>query len=548
MLDNNNDNLKSKTMSSLAWKMFEKSGAQIVQFVLSLVLARLLMPEDYGAIALLTIFIAIANVFIQGGFSNALIRKQDSDDLDYSSVFYTNLLISIVLYIVLFFTAPLIAEFYELPILKNVLRVMSLTIIIGTYTSMQNVILAKKMMFKRLFLSSFGAIIASGIVGVTIAYLGYGIWALVAQQVTYTVMTAIIMTFTVKWRPKLMFSFERLKSLFKFGWKLLLSSLLDVGYSNIYSLVIGKQYSPADLAYWNRGKQFPALIVDNINGSIGAVMYPVYATLQDDLPKLKSAVRRSIKTSAYLVFPLMAGLAVCAEPVVQLLLGDKWIFCVPFLQGWCFAYALMPIHTSNLQVYNALGRSDIFLILEIVKKVVGISFLFATLYFGLEWMMLGVMLSGISSGIINAAPNIKILKYSVKEQIFDLLPAAILSVFMGAVVFGVSYIPINYIGLLVIQVIVGMIIYTGLSWIFKIEAFNYLRSIIKDILSSIKGKLSKKSKNNNINQLETIIEKDNIDRSNDMQEVELLSEDEVNELSNADNEDAINETENEQVK
>lgn len=486
------ENLRSKATKSLIWKLFERFGAQIISFVVSLILARLLSPDDYGALSLLLIFTQVANVFVQSGFPTALIRKKPVDDLDYSSVFYFSLAISVVLYVILFFAAPYIAEFYETPILKNVLRVLALTIVIGTYNSMQNVKLQRELMFKKLFISSFASVIVSGIIGIIMAYLGFGVWALVGQQLSNVIIVSVVMTFTVKWRPKLMFSFSRIKKLFMFGWKLLFSGLLDVVYNNIYSLIIGKKYTTADLGQWNRGKQFPELIVGNINGSISSVMFPVYSRLIDDKVALKSAVRRSMRLGSYFVFPMMVGLAVVAEPLVMVLLGEKWLPCVPFLQGWCFCYAFMPIHTCNLQVYMALGRSDIFLYLEIAKKVLGIVILIITLPFGLGWMMVGMMVNSIIASIINAVPNVFILKYSVFEQIKDILSALFISLVMGGVVYACKFIPVHYVVVLLIQVFVGVSIYVGLSALFRVESFRYTCNMLKEFMKKIKRK------NNNI--------------------------------------------------
>lgn len=482
------ENLRQRTFSSLIWKLFERMGAQLIQFVVSLILARILMPSDYGAIALLTVFIAVAQVFVQNGFSSALIRKLDADELDYSSVFYFGLLISVIIYVILFFTAPYIADFYEVPILDKALKVLALVVIIGSYNSIQNTILAKKLLFKKLFISTFGATILSGGLGIAMAYLGYGIWALVIQQLSAILFTTIIMQFTVKWHPRLMFSIKRIKLLLSFGWKLLFAGLLDVIYNNLYSLIIGKQYSDEELAYWNRGKQFPDLIVGNINGSIGSVMFPFFSIKQNNKTELKSAVRRSIKISAFLVFPMMVGLAVIAEPLVKLLLTDKWLFCVPFLQGWCIINAFMPVHTTNLQVYNALGRSDIFLWLEVLKKVIGIIVLFATLYFGLIWMMIGKIIVSVVCTFINAFPNIKILKYSLKEQLGDLIPIMLVSAAMGGLTFSASLIPINYVAVMVIQILIGVVSYILLSYVFKLEAFKYCLGFLNKIMSGIKAK------------------------------------------------------------
>ncbi len=474
------NNLQSQALSSLAWKMFERTGAQMIQFVVSIILARILMPEDYGAIALITVFTALATVFIQSGFPTALIQKKDADDLDYSTVFYTSLAISVVFYLLIYFViAPWAAVFYDMPILTNVLRVLSLNLIIGTYNSMQNTLLSKKLLFKKLFYSSFGAIIIAGIVGVACAYAGLGVWALVAQQMTSVIVTSVIMTFTVRWRPKLIFSFARLKGLFGFGWKLLCSSLLDTLYSNIHSLIIGRVYSSADLAYWNRGKTFPSIIVDNINGSIGAVMYPVMAQEQDNRDKLKAIVRRSINISSYIIFPMMMGLAICAESVVEIVLTEKWLFCVPYLQGWCFVYAWYPIHTVNLQVYKALGRSDVFLKLEIVKKIMGIFVLLLTLPYGLWAMMCGKFATSLVGGFMNAFPNSRLLGYGYWSQIKDLAPAILLSCIMGVCVWSITLLQLPTVVTLVVQVLSGGMIYLIGSVVFRFSAFVYILDMLQ---------------------------------------------------------------------
>ncbi len=471
-------NLQKKALSSLMWKYFEKSGAQILGFIVSIVLARLLAPDDYGSIALINVFISFVQIFINGGFSTALIRKKDADELDYSSVFYCSLVIAIIMYVLMYFIAPYVAEFYEIPELTNLLRVLALISVLGTYNSMQSVILTRKFLFKKLFLSSFGAIIIAGIISIALAYAGFGTWALVAQQLITVITTSVIMTFTVKWRPKLLFSFERIKILFSFGSKLLISNLMENLYQNIYSLIIGKKYSATNLAYWNKSKQFPMLIVSNINGTVSDVMFPLLSKFQDNKKELKAIVSRSIRTNAYLIFPLLMGLAVCAEPVVRILLTDKWLACVPFLQGWCFINAWKPIHSINLITFKAMGRSDIFLNLEIVKKIIGITILVITLPFGLDVMMIGLMVNTILASVINAYPNSKILGYGYFEQLKDILPSIVLTISMGIIVSTVTLLNLSIWATLIIQIIVGVIVYMLLSVVFKVKIFYYLMEII----------------------------------------------------------------------
>jgi O-antigen/teichoic acid export membrane protein len=304
---------KSSVITSLLWKFLERVGTQGVQFIVAIVLARLLSPADFGLIALVTVFVAIANVFVQSGLNTALIQKKDADNLDFSTVFYSCLTLACLLYILLFFGAPLIASFYnDLPELIPVIRVLGLMLPLGALNAVQEAYISRNMMFRKLFYRSVGAIIPSGCIGIICAYSGWGIWSLVVQQLSNSLFVCVIMWFTVKWRPSLSFSIERWRKLFSFGWKLLCSALLDTAYRNVRDLVIGKLFSPADLGYYNRGDQFPKLIIMNVNASIQSVLLPSFSTVQDDLVRLKSLARRSIKIGSFLILPMMAGLAAVA--------------------------------------------------------------------------------------------------------------------------------------------------------------------------------------------------------------------------------------------
>ncbi len=483
----NNEVNKSKILSSLFWKLMERGGTQGIQFIVQIVLARLLIPEDYGVIALVTIFIIIANVFVQSGFNTALIQKKDANESDFSSVFYLSLFVASLLYVILFFAAPIIAAFYDESQLILVLRVISVTLFFGAFNSIQNAVVARKMQFKKLFFSSLGAIIASGTVGIVMAYTGFGVWALVLQQITNQLLIIVILWFTVEWRPRLLFSFERVKSLFSYGWKLLVSSLIDTLYMNLSSLIIGKIYNAEMLGFYNRGKQFPELIVINIDGSIQSVMLPAFASQQDNRQRVKDMVRRSIVTSSFILFPMMVGVAVIAEPLVKILLTEKWLPCVPFLQIYCVSYALWPIHTANLQAINALGRSDIFLKLEIIKKILGLAILGVTVFYGVYAIALGSIISGLIGTIINSYPNEKLLNYSYKEQWKDIMPSLLLSLVMGAVVYSVQLFGMTVWPILIVQGFVGIILYVGMARIFKLECFTYLLLTCKDILKNRKG-------------------------------------------------------------
>lgn len=463
----------------MVWRMLERLGTQGVFFLVQLILARLLLPEEFGIVILVMVFIAIANVLVQSGFNTALIQKKEVDDLDYSSVFYLNALISSILYIILFFSAPIIGEFFEEPLLSPVLRVIGITLFISIFVSIQNVVIARNMQFKKLFVSSLGAVIVSAIVGISMAFAGFGVWAIVAQQITNQFIVMFVLFVTVKWRPRLQFSLVRLKVLFSFGWKILMSSLLDTIYTHSYSLSIGKIFDSTSLGYYNRGEQIPMLIVGNINGSIQSVMLPALSAHQDDKKRVKEMVRRAIVTSSFLIFPMMIGIAVIAEPLVELLLTEKWLPAVPFIQILSFSYMLYPIHTANLQALNAIGRSDLFLKLEIIKKFVGLNILAISIPFGIHAMAWGVLIGSIISSFINAYPNLKQLNYGYYEQIKDVFPSFLIAIIMGLSIYPIHWIEVPSIVALSLQIITGAFVYWMLAKIFKLESYSYLMNILK---------------------------------------------------------------------
>lgn len=471
---------KLHIFSSFVWKFLEKTGTQGIQFIIQMVLARILSPKDYGVVALITIFINLANVFVKGGFGSALIQKKDADELDFSSVFYLSLFTALILYIILFFSASSISEFYNMPELEKTIKVLALILFIGGFNSIQNAIIIKEMLFKNLFYSNFGAGIISGVIGIILAYNNFGIWALVYQQLTNTLFISIIFWFTIKWRPSLKFSLSRLKELFNFGGKLLLSSLLETAYRNLTNLIIGKFYSPAMLGYYNRGHQFPNLIADNFDGSIQAVIFPALVQEQDNIKRVKELTRRGIMISSYIIFPSMIGLGVVAEPLVKILLTEKWLECVPFLRIFCLSFSLWPIHTANLQAITAIGRSDIYLKLEVTKKIVGIIIIIISVRFGVYAIAVGTLVAGIISSFINVLPNKKLLDYSYLEQMKDVLPAFILSLIMGVIVYGITLLRFSSLLTIIIQIFLGGIIYILLSYLFKIESFMYLLKMIKN--------------------------------------------------------------------
>lgn len=475
------DNLKKKTVSGLLWRFAERCGAQMVAFVVSIVLARLLSPDDYGLIAMITVFITISQVFVDSGMANALIQKKNADNLDFSSVFYFNVALCFVIYIILFITSPFIAKFYGKNELTPLLRVLGITIIISGLKNVQQAYVSKKMLFKKFFFATLGGTLIAAVAGIALAYMGAGAWALVVQQILNVTIDTIILWFTVKWRPQKVFSISRLKGLFSYGWKLLVSALIDTFYNNLRQLLIGKIYSSADLAYYNRGQQFPNFIVSNINASIDSVLLSALSSEQDHIQKVKTMTRRAIKTSSFIMWPMMIGLAVLSKPLIIILLTDKWLATVPFLQIFCINYGFQPIQTANLNAIKALGRSDLFLKLEITKKTIGIVILIVSMQFSVLAVAIGLLLYTIIVSFINSLPNAKLLGYSYFEQIRDMAPALLLSCIMGMVIFPIKYLISSNLILMIVQIFIGGIVYIGLSSVLRLESFTYIIETIKSL-------------------------------------------------------------------
>ncbi len=472
---------RGKTSKALFWKLLERFGVQGVQFVLQIVLARLLDPEHYGALSIMIIFTTLANVFVQSGFNTALIQNKDVTEDDYSSVFWLTFGIAGLMYAVLFFTAPVISDIYNMPYIVTPFRVLALMLFPGAFNSVQLAKVSRKLDFKKIFYSSIGAVILSGAVGVVMAYLNFGVWALVAQNLVSTAVAVVIMLFTVKWYPRFVCDLGRVKILFRFGWKLLVSGLMDTFYQDIRSLVIGIKYNSSTLAFYNRGKQFPQFIINGVNGAVQSVMLPAMSQRQENRQQVKAMMRSSIMLSSYIIFPIMAGLAGVAESTVRLLLTEKWLPCVPYMQIYCFTLAFYPVHSCNLQAINAMGRSDIFLKLEIIKKSYGlIAIIIAIAFFDspIAIAMTGAVTTLISC-VVNAFPNKKLIDYSYLEQMKDILPSFGASILMLICVLLVGEIGFNPMSTLVLQMLVGVIVYMGISVVLKMSPFMQLLDILK---------------------------------------------------------------------
>ncbi len=476
---------KKTVLSSFFFKFMESCGTQGIAFVVSVLLARRISLADYDTLGLLLVFVAVFQVFVQSGLNTALIQRKEVDETDLSSVLYASLAIAVGAYGLLFFLAPTIACYFGKPLLSPTLRVVSLVLLPGAYHSVQLAVITRRMQFKKLMLASLGANLLSGAAGIAMAYSGLGIWALVTQQLVSQVALCVIVSFLVDWRPRALFSLTKLKSLYSFGWKILVSSLIDTLYNNLRPIIIGKKYDEGSLAFYNRGKQLPELLMTAVNGSIQSVMLPALSGEQDRLEQMRAMLRRSVTVSSYLVFPMMMGLALVARPLISLLLTEKWLPCVPFLQICCVDFAFYPIHTANLQAINARGRSDVFLRLEIIKKIYGIAILLVSVFCfdSALAIVAGGAVSTLISALVNAWPNKKLLGYGYFDQIRDLLPTFVITLLMGAAVYALGLLPLGNFPLLAVQILGGAAVYGALSALLRVESFCYLKELLRGLRS-----------------------------------------------------------------
>lgn len=479
---------KDKVVFSLLWKLAETVATHGVQIVVMILLTRLLLPEDFGLIVIVTVFITLAALLVESGFTMALIQKKDTDEIDYSSVFYLNLFLATVFYLILFFVAPYIATFYEKLELINVIRVLSILLFLKSFISIQIAILTRNMQFNKLFKSSFGAILASGLIGITMAYNGFGIWALVGQQLSNQFLIAIILWFTVKWRPQFVFNIERIKKLFKYSSNLLISSLMSSFNENLKNLIIGKIFSPTLLGFFSKGRQFPQILAENLNGSIQHVMFPALAANQDNQSKIKKMVQKSVSMTSFIIFPMMVGLAVIAEPIIGLILTDNWLPIVPFLQIFCAFYLISTIDTIYSLAINAIGRSDIFLKLEIIKVPLSLIILIISAQFGIYEIAFGVVISVVFNLIIDGCAIYKLLGYRLYEQLSDYFPSLILSILMGMIIYSLNWFGMDATITMFAQIVLGIFSYIGLAVIFKPESYLYLLNILQNVIGKKKIK------------------------------------------------------------
>ena len=462
---------------SLFWKLCERFGAQVIQMVVSIVIARILEPTEYGSVAMLAIFINLATVFVESGLSSALIQKVDADDADRSAVFFYSMGMAAVLYALLFFCAPAIAAFYEMPQLEWLLRGLALVLFPGAFNSLQISILSKRMEFKTQAKCSLTAVAAAGTLGVALALLGYGAWALVAYQLGNKLLTCLLLHAHLRWLPRLGFSVRGTVGLFKFGVKLLGANLVDTLYHNLESLIIGKKFSAATLAFCDKGKMFPLVLIDNVDGAIQSVMFPSYALKQDDMLGLRKLLIKTISASTYLVFPLMVGLACAAEPLIWLILGDKWMGAAPFLVIYCAISSLFPFQTAGLQALNAIGHSGDYLRVIMAKRLVGLGLLVAAAFlFDSPYAILAAAFVGEVVGIVLSAVPLQItIGVTLPQQLGACLSNLCMALSMGFPVYALTMTGLPYPLMLLAQIATGVTVYAVESILFRNENFEMVR-------------------------------------------------------------------------
>jgi O-antigen/teichoic acid export membrane protein len=474
------ESLKNKAVKGVVWSAADTFSSRAVSFVVVIIMARLLTPQDYGLIGLLAVFLGISSSLIDCGFSQALIRKPSRTEVDNSTVFFFNIVVAVFMYIILFTTAPFIARFYNQPQLVPIVRVMALGQIVEAFAGVHRALFKANLQFRTITVISVISAIGSGIVGILMAYLHFGPWAIVAQQIVLSVFrTALVWTFS-KWRPIWVFSIQSFKEFFGFGSKLVMSGIIDTIYTNIYSIVIGKCYNVSDLGYYTRAKQFAELPSSTLTGIFQRVNFPLLCQIQDDVKRLENVYRRMLRVSAFVIFPLMVGLAAVAKPLILVLLKEEWLFAAVLLQIICFSYMWYPIHSINLNLLQVKGRSDLFLKLEIIKKCVGVAVLCVTIPMGLIAMCIGGVFSSLLCLYINTYYTGKLIQVGFFTQMRDLMPTFCLSIFMGIVVYAtLSLLNVVPILQLIIGVLEGIILYIALAKICRFSEFVELSNIIQ---------------------------------------------------------------------
>ena len=481
--------LKQKTVSGLIWSFVDTMAGQGITFVVGIILARLLSPREFGLIGMITVFIAVSESFINSGFSSALIRKKDCTDTDFSTVFFFNLAVGILFFLMLFFSAPAISSFFNEPELTAILQVLGIVLIIDSLTLIQRTILTKRIDFKLQAKISMIASIGSGVVSITMAFYGLGVWALVAQRIVKQGLNSLFLWLWNRWKPLLVFSVKSFKELFGFGSKLLLSGLIDTIYRNVYYLIIGKYFSAQELGFYTKADEFKRLPSQNLNAIIGRVSYPVLSTLQDDIPRLRNNYQKLIRSVMFITFVLMLGMAAVAEPMIHTLIGAKWEPAIIYLQMLCFVGMMYPLHALNLNMLQVQGRSDLFLKLEVIKKIIAIPTIVIGVFFGIKMMIAGMMVNTLIAYYLNSYWSGKKIGYSFTQQVKDILPSFFLALTMGVAVYLLGKVlPFSYPIKLIIQIVFGALFVLVISEVTKFRDYIFAKQLVLEKIHSIKKK------------------------------------------------------------
>lgn len=481
-----NQNIKRRAFSSMLWKFAERICAQLVSLVVTIVLARILLPEDYSVVSIVTTFFAFCNVFIIGGLNVALIQKKDADQLDYSTVLYTSMIVAAVLYALVYFFAPTISRIYNLPLLTPVFRVMGISFFIDANRAMLCAYISSKLQFRTFFYATIVGTAISAVIGVLMALNGFGAWALVAQQMSNNLITTLILAVVTRLKLQWKLSIQRLRGLFGYSWKIFATTLIETTFEEIRPLIIGVKFSSEDLAYYSRGRSFPVLLNSALSETISSVLFPVLSKYQDDKAAVLAMIRRYMRVSSYIIVPILLGFLATAENIVRVLLTDKWLPSVPYIQIFCVAYVFELIQNGNLQVIRAIGRSDIILILEITKKSLYCVIIILAVWLSdrPEWIAVTSVIIALLAFPINAFPNRKLIGYGYRMQIADLLGNLLSAAIMTALVYSMSALPLPALPLLLLQIVVGAASYILISLVTKNENLRYVISLLRDWKSS----------------------------------------------------------------
>ncbi len=482
--------LVKQTSSGVLWNYLERLLAQAINLVISIILARLIAPEYFGVISIATIMINFCNIFVTNGFANSLIQSKTADKPIFNAIFYYGFASSLILYALVFFLAPILADFYEFEILTPVLRIMALRIPIASLNAVQHADLVRRLEFKKFFLSTLASAIISAIVGVTMAYTGFGIWALAAQYLVSAVVDTVVLMFVCSWRPGIKVAWKESLGLLYFGFKMLAAALIKNVYSEISGLIVGKKFSVESLAYYSKGKQFPNIIVVNLNSSLSRVLFSAMSKFQDDRERIKSMLRRSLKINIFIVCPIMVGMFICSDSIIRILLTDAWIESIPYLQLFCIVFLLKSIHNVYYQAFNSIGNSGLTLRIELISTIFGVSALLVSVFVlqNIYMVVISICLECLLSIILCSFAARKQLSYLLREQLRDILPLLLISGLMGAVVWLVGLPISNLFIQLIVKIVVGIFVYVALSKLMKIDSLSYLINILKDMLLKKRGK------------------------------------------------------------